>query len=250
MHDKWRGTCFSTTYSYHHGYFDGAEREFRGFGRVEQVDAEAYGKFTECNKNSPHVANDLTLFQPPVKTVTWYHTGATSTGDDPRPLPGRVLPQLVRGHPARRPGAGPAPGGDFRENALPEPDLSGADLSPDEWREALRACKGMVLRQEIYELDVDALARGEEKPVKLFSAAEHNCRIRRLQAQGANPHAVFLVTESEALTYHYELDLYADGKPLDVLSPDPRITHTLNLNIDEYGNIRQAVAAAYGARAS
>ena len=36
--DKWRKTCFSSTYSYHHGYFDGIEREFRGFGRVEQVD--------------------------------------------------------------------------------------------------------------------------------------------------------------------------------------------------------------------
>ncbi len=65
-----------------------------------------------------------------------------------------------------------------------------------------------MLRQEIYELDVDALeAAGEHVPVRLFSAADHNCHIRRLQPQGANRHAVFLVTESEALTYHYELDL-------------------------------------------
>jgi hypothetical protein len=27
---------FVTTYAYHHGAFDGAEREFRGFGLVEQ----------------------------------------------------------------------------------------------------------------------------------------------------------------------------------------------------------------------
>ena len=38
--DKWRNTTFASTYSYHHGYFDGVEREFRGFGRVEQVDVE------------------------------------------------------------------------------------------------------------------------------------------------------------------------------------------------------------------
>src|SRR6185295_5833569 len=31
---------FVTTYAYHHGYFDGAEREFRGFGMVEQWDTE------------------------------------------------------------------------------------------------------------------------------------------------------------------------------------------------------------------
>src|SRR3990172_1102545 len=43
--DKWRKTSFSSTYSYHHGYFDGIEREFRGFGRVEQVDVETFGTF-------------------------------------------------------------------------------------------------------------------------------------------------------------------------------------------------------------
>ena len=37
---------------------------------------------------------------------------------------------------------------------------------------------------------------------------------------------VFLVTESEAITYHYELDLRLDNRP------DPRIAHTLNLRTD------------------
>ena len=74
--DKWRQTAFSSTYSYHHGYFDGAEREFRGFGRVEQVDVEAYGTFAQGNIASPYITDDKTLYQPPVKTVTWYHTGA------------------------------------------------------------------------------------------------------------------------------------------------------------------------------
>ena len=74
--DKWRHTKFSTTYSYHHGYFDGVEREFRGFGRVEQVDTEDYGTFAEGNKLSPYITDDKTLYQPPVKTVTWFHTGA------------------------------------------------------------------------------------------------------------------------------------------------------------------------------
>lgn len=96
-----------------------------------------------------------------------------------------------------------------------------------------------MLRQEVYELDVDALERGEEQRVKLFSTAFHNCQIQRLQARGANRHAVFLVTESEAITYHYELDLRAE------LQPDPRIAHTLNLRIDEYGNVLESVAITY-----
>jgi hypothetical protein len=43
-----------------------------------------------------------------------------------------------------------------------------------------------------------------------FSAATHNCHIRRLQPRDGNRHAVFMVTESEAITYHYELDLRPD----------------------------------------
>src|SRR5262249_43979555 len=113
-------------------------------------------------------------------------------------------------------------------------------LTADEWRQALRACKGMLLRQEIYELDVKALELGEEIPVKLFSTAYHNCHIDRLQLQGINQHAVFLVTESEAITYHYELELRSGrGKPA------PRVAHTLNLTIDSMGHVLQAVAISY-----
>ena len=54
----------------------GTEREFRGFGRVEQIDVEDYGTFSAGNTNSPYITDDQTLYQPPVKTVTWYHTGA------------------------------------------------------------------------------------------------------------------------------------------------------------------------------
>jgi len=230
--DRWRKTSFSTRYSYHHGYFDGPEREFRGFGRVEQVDVEDYGTFATGNVSSPYITPDKTLYQPPIKTVTWYHTGAFLDRE-------RILSQFKHEH---FPNGFGGVLGSFRENLLPEPDLAQADLTADEWHEALRACKGMLLRQEIYELDVDALARGEQKPVRLFAAADHNCHIRRLQPRAANPHAVFLVTESEALIYHYELDLRPSG---EAPSPDPRITHTLNLSSDEYGNIQQSVAVTY-----
>jgi hypothetical protein len=48
------------------------------------------------------------------------------------------------------------------------------------------------------------------------------------------------VTESEALTYHYELDLRNRE-----LRPDPRIGHTLTLSTNEYGQPLQSVAIAY-----
>lgn len=228
--DKWRQIEFSSTYSYHHGYFDGIEREFRGFGRVEQVDIETYDKFEQGNIASPYITNDRILYQPPIKTITWYHTGAAIDRE-------HILTQFAGEYfPARY-------ASDFEENALPEPELP-ADLSTDEWREALRSCKGMVLRQESYELDVDALHADDSKdiPVRIYSAATHNCHIQRLQPRGDNKHAVFLVTESEALSYQYELAL---PKESEKVSPDPRIAHTLNLEIDELGNILESVAAVY-----
>src|SRR5262249_50423584 len=42
--------CFVTRYTYHHGHFDGIEREFRGFGRVDQLDTEELGVLTTSGK--------------------------------------------------------------------------------------------------------------------------------------------------------------------------------------------------------
>jgi len=229
VEDQWRGTKFSCTYSYHHGFFDGDEREFRGFARVETVDVEDFGHFAAGNAASPYITADQTLYQPPIKTITWYHTGAAL---DRR----RILSQLSNEYfPARFPNQQ-----GFEEKPLPEPELDELGLDGDDWKEAARACKGMVLRQEVYELDVDTLASAEPRPVRLFSAATHNCTIKRVQPRGPNRHAVFMVTESEALSYHYELDLTPA-----TLRPDPRVAHTLNLSFDDFGNVQQTVAVAY-----
>jgi len=222
--DKWRNTRFSSTYSYHHGYFDGVEREFRGFARVEQIDSEGYLEFAAGNIDSPNITQDQLLYQPPIKTITWYHTGAAFERDG-------ILTALKKEY---------FPIEGFTEHLLPEPTLTPSDLSAEEWREAVRACKGMVLRQEVFELDAAAFAQGTHKRVRLYTTAYHNNDIKRLQPKGKNRHAVFLVTESEAITYHYELDLRPPQN-----SADPRIAHTLNLKIDDYGNILESAAAVY-----
>lgn len=74
------------------------------------------------------------------------------------------------------------------ESALPEPDLQWCDLTPDEWREVIRDCRGIPLYQEGYQLDVDALERGDQKPtssVPLLTATptlRQRYRTRRLSA--------------------------------------------------------------------
>src|SRR6185437_11933382 len=55
----------TTLYTYHHGFYDGVEREFHGFARVEQTDAETFT-----------LGPATTEFQPPTRTVSWFHTGA------------------------------------------------------------------------------------------------------------------------------------------------------------------------------
>ena len=107
---------FVTRYAYHHGYFDGEEREFRGFGMVEQWDTEELAALTG-DGTLPEATNiDAASHVPPVHTKTWFHTGmylgrghvsdffaglldATTRRVLPRARPGRCP---GAGHPARR----------------------------------------------------------------------------------------------------------------------------------------------------
>ena len=167
VEDQWRQARFSTTYSYHHGYFDGPEREFRGFGRVEQLDVETFGRSATANADSPYVTDDLALYQPPVKTITWFHTGAASERH-------RILSRYREEY-----------FDDFAEKPLPEPHVEPADLTDDEWREAMRACKGMALRQEVYELEVDELDRsGRHVPVRLVLGGHPQLQHRAAAGEG------------------------------------------------------------------
>ncbi|MDB4891181.1 MAG: insecticidal toxin complex protein TcdB family [Gemmatimonadetes bacterium] len=249
--DKWRGSQFSTRYSYHHGYFDGVEREFRGFGRVEQVDVESFDVFEEANAESPYIS-DRTLYQPPVKTITWFHTGAAP---DRERIVGNVEQEYFPNSLAALPHTATILTG-FAEKRMAPPDLLASKVTPAEWREAMRACKGIALRREVYELDVGALEEkpdhpSKEIPVRLFSAESHGCHIQRVQPSGNNRHGVFLAVEREAISYHYELDLRAVSFPAAGVSPpetDPRVVHTLNLTFDELGNVQQAVAVGYPRR--
>jgi hypothetical protein len=66
----------ATQYAYHHGYYDGVEREFRGFGRVDQWDTEEYSTLSGT-ANFPQGDNEQVASNvSPVLTKTWFHTGA------------------------------------------------------------------------------------------------------------------------------------------------------------------------------
>jgi hypothetical protein len=52
VEEKITQTRFSNEYRYHHGYYDHIEREFRGFGMVEQTDTESYDSWKTVNSGT------------------------------------------------------------------------------------------------------------------------------------------------------------------------------------------------------
>jgi virulence plasmid B protein/glycosyltransferase TcdB-like subunit of Tc toxin len=63
----------TTEYRYHHGYWDGTEREFRGFGMVEQLDTETFADYHAPGAHGPETRFEPVLnkhFSPPLLTKT------------------------------------------------------------------------------------------------------------------------------------------------------------------------------------
>ncbi|HEX7600925.1 MAG TPA: SpvB/TcaC N-terminal domain-containing protein, partial [Polyangiaceae bacterium] len=170
-------TRLVTTCRYRHGYFDGPEREFRGFGYVEQRDAESYG----ADRGAGIFPDGVSLL-PPVVTKTWFHTGAWKDQAD------------IAAHFAT----------EYYDptTALPRTLLSNFSAeNAQEEREAARALKGSLLRQEVYAEDDTPLASHP------FSVSERCYEVRRLQpAAAGTKHGVYFAHPREVVDYHYERD--------------------------------------------
>jgi Insecticide toxin TcdB middle/N-terminal region len=50
--DRIAKNYFLSTYSYHHGYFDGVEREFYGFARVDRWDTEDFAAMSDASSQN------------------------------------------------------------------------------------------------------------------------------------------------------------------------------------------------------
>jgi RHS repeat-associated protein len=144
----------TTEYSYHHGYWDGVDREFRGFGRVDQRDTEV---FSDYNASVLHdtvfTRVDPIHFSPPTETRTWFHLGPV--GDE----------------------FGGWDEADFSEEYWQgDPDVLSRPTSVTAFldslprrvkRDALRALRGRILRSELYALD------GTTRQTRPYTVTEH-----------------------------------------------------------------------------
>ncbi|MBW7886236.1 MAG: VCBS repeat-containing protein, partial [Caldilineaceae bacterium] len=158
----------TTEYRYHHGYWDGGEREFRGFGMVEQFDTET---FEQYNAAGLHGEIDFTSvekihFSPPTYTKTWFHQGPVGDefgeweeldyssdfwpGDPPALTRPQSMTDLLKALPRRVK------------------------------RDALRALRGSILRTELYALDSTAL---QERP---YTVTESLFGLREEAAPGVD----------------------------------------------------------------
>jgi len=232
VEEKITDVRFTSEYTYHHGYYDHQEREFRGFGMVEQTDSEHYTDWSRNNLTNSLEESEK-LYQQPVLTKSWFHTGAFL--DREKILTHYESEYWYEVYNNQFPTATLT----TTEPALPDARLSDdvKALNGDEYREALRACKGMLLRKEVFALDApeSPTESALQLQMKPYTVSTHNCNLQLLQPRADNQFGVFLVTESEAIMIHYERD-----------ETDFRIAHTVNTEIDELGNILESASIVYG----
>ena len=168
--DQISGGTLTNRFTYHDGSWDGIEREFRGFGMVEQFDT--------ATSNDP--ARPAST---PLVTRTWFHTGSTAEAGD------------AESEPVPAPGAWPEDPPVLRHQAAIDDFLT--TLPATQRRDALRALRRSVLRTELYALD-DGPRVGRP-----FMVTEHAYALRQEDsADGERP--VFLPHKVAERTSQWE----------------------------------------------
>ncbi|MFK4067209.1 SpvB/TcaC N-terminal domain-containing protein [Streptomyces sp. NPDC029674] len=131
--DALSGSRTSATYRYHHGYWDGVEREFRGFARVDRLDTETFTQASLPHEREEH-------FSPPTLTKSWFHPGPVAAAEASEWTEADLRHEYF---------GGDAP-------MLPRPPGQSAFLASlprAARRSALRALRGRLQRTELYALD-------------------------------------------------------------------------------------------------
>lgn len=229
----------TTEYRYHHGYWDGAEREFRGFGMVEQLDTESAGDYhgnalhgdTEFNRFLEVVLKKH--FSPPTLTKTWFHQGPVGEefgdweesdytyeywSEDPQLLDhtGQVNTFLSR-YSDRGAGRMPSPGNRRIK------------------RDALRTLRGSILRTELYGLD------GSDRQDRPYTVTEHAYSLREEQPptdpKSQRPHIFFPHPIAQRTTQWERGD-------------DPMTQFTFSEGYDPFGQPTEQTAVAMPRRAA
>lgn len=219
-HDHISDHRFTTRYLYHQGYYDGREREFRGFGFVEQWDTESWSNVSREPGSNEDAASEI----PPVRTLRWFHTGMPSPGADMS----RLYERDYFGAPGGPGAVDPVAGDLFRRTRITDADIP-LGMAADDHRDVCRALKGSLLREEIYSNDETSRAR---LPYKI-SVAGYATELR--QAADTHRPAIVFVHPRETLDVHLERDLAA-----------PRVSQSFVLKVGRFGDVLERVEVSHG----
>jgi RHS repeat-associated protein len=205
--DSISGNKLTSEYSYHHGYWDGMEREFRGFGRVDQRDTEKQDPSGNTVSSEP--------FSYPTETRTWFHQGPVDDGvGDWKATDYRN--EFWSGDPQALLQLDPVP--DFLKSLITRPVR----------RDALRALRGRILRTELYGLD------DSQRQSRPYTVTEQIYGLRKefpSQADSTNQHIFFAFPVGQRTTQWERGD-------------DPHTQFSFTTNYDEYGQPRSQIALA------
>lgn len=209
VEDLITGRRFVSEYAYHHGYYDREEREYRGFGFVEQWDDESF-TFEDPKLLAPTEDNpDLLYRKPRLHTKSWFHTGAW---EKEKTLSSQYEIEYWQS-----------------QALLSDSELLDAESwTTNEIREAKRALRGQLLRTELFADDDTPEA---DKP---YTVSESRYQVKQVQPTESNKHAVYISLPLETVTAHYERN-----------TNDPRLSHEVTTKFDNYANVLQSVAIAY-----
>ncbi|MCW7763187.1 SpvB/TcaC N-terminal domain-containing protein [Photorhabdus luminescens] len=232
IEDEISGNKLVTILRYAHGAWDGREREFRGFGYVEQKDSHQLAQdsapeltppaMTQSNApelTSPALAQgNAPEFTPPALTKNWYATGI--------PMIDNTL-STEYWHGDHQAFAGFSPRfttwQDDQDILLtPENDNSQYWLN--------RALKGQLLRSELYGED------GSTQEKTPYTVTEFRPQVRRLQHTDSR-YPVLWSSVVESRNYHYER-----------IASDPQCSQEITLSSDLFGQPLKQVSVQYPRR--
>ena len=203
--DEITGNTLTQRYGYRRGFYDGHEREFRGFGCVTQWDTAV---------DAAALTEDTTL-SAPVMTKTWFRVGAAQ--DD------GYRDEYYAGD-THAPSLGDTRVVDSAGQLITAPD---ATLL----REARRALRSRMMRQEVYGVDQTPAAAHP------YSVSEYRYQVRVVQDPAAA--RVLLPMQLEQFTAQYER-----------VPDDPMCMHQVVLEVDRYGDTTWSATVHYPRRSN
>jgi hypothetical protein len=207
--DEITGNRLTQRFHYRQGYYDGQEREFRGFGLVLQGDSEVTGD--EAQRAG---------FTAPVLRKSWFHTGRLPD------LPGLDYDRSDSAAQVLGPALLLAPQADA-------PDETISDADGPTLHDMAYTLAGQPLRVEVFALDGN-----DPLSTKPYSVQQYRYAVRLWQTRSEHqPYCRMQALELESIAYTYERQ-----------PDDPMCQHHICLAWDLYGGLTHEVTVDYARR--